>query len=84
MEEFEVPICQGLIKPVTILGISREAMILNVTLATVFILPLKLYYTAPLFFVTHYLLFLVCKKDPDVINIFSKHYIKQKEYYFEG
>ena len=25
-----------------------------------------------------------CKKDPDVIKIFMKKYIKQKNYFYEG
>ena len=34
LDGFQVPVCQGLVKPITILGISREAMILNVATAT--------------------------------------------------
>ena len=33
LEELKIPVCQGLIKPLTIAGISREAMILNVGFA---------------------------------------------------
>lgn len=85
MEEgFYVPVCQGLIKPITIMGVSREAMILNGTLATVFIFSLKLWYMFPVFIVSHYLLYRACKKDPEVINIFQKKYIRQPDYFSEG
>lgn len=84
MDEIRVPVCQGLIKPLTIMGISREAMILNVTLAASFILAVRAVYTFPFFFLTHYLLHLACKRDPLVIEIFMKKYIKQKKYFYEG
>ena len=38
LEELKIPVCQGLIKPLTIAGISREAMILNVGFAASFVL----------------------------------------------
>lgn len=44
LDGFQVPVCQGLVKPITILGISREAMILNVATAAIFVLSLRLYY----------------------------------------
>ncbi|CAL7887289.1 type IV secretory pathway, VirB3-like protein [Fusobacterium necrophorum subsp. funduliforme ATCC 51357] len=83
-EDFRVPVCQGLIKPLTILGISREAMILNVALAASFVLAVRAVYMLPIFFFTHYLLYLVCKRDPLVISIFMKKYIKQKNYFYPG
>ena len=43
LDGFQVPVCQGLVKPITILGISREAMILNVATAAIFVLSLRLY-----------------------------------------
>ena len=84
IEELAVPVCQGLIKPLTIAGVSREAMILNVATAAIFVLSLRLYYLFWVFFITHYLLFRACKKDPEVINIFLKKYIRQLDYYGEG
>lgn len=84
LEGFRVPVCQGLVKSLTILGVSREAMILNVASAAIFILVLRLYYLLWIFFITHYLLFRACKKDSEVINIFIKRYIRQKDYYEEG
>ena len=62
LDGFQVPVCQGLVKPITILGISREAMILNVATAAIFVLSLRLYYLFWVFFITHYLLFRACKK----------------------
>ncbi len=83
-EDFSIPVCQGLIKPLTIMGVSREAMILNVAAGTCFVVAVRAYYMLPFFFLTHYLLYLVCKKDPLVIKIFLKKYIKQKNYFYEG
>lgn len=84
IEDLAIPTCQGLLKTTTILGISREAMILNVTTAICFVWAMKLWYMLPLFIVIHYLLFLACKKDPEVINIFCKFYIRQLDYYEEN
>ena len=84
LEELKIPVYQGLIKPLTIAGISREAMILNVGFAASFVLAVRAWFMLPLFFFTHYLLYLACKKDPDVIKIFMKKYIKQKNYFYEG
>ena len=84
IEELKLPVCPGLIKPLTIAGISREAMILNVAAATSFVLAVRAWYMLPLFFFTHYLLYLACKKDPMVISIFLKKYLKQKNYFYEG
>ena len=84
LEELKIPVCQGLIKPLTIAGISREAMILNVGFAASFVLAVRAWFMLPLFFFTHYLLYLACIKDPDVIKIFMKKYIKQKNYFYEG
>ena len=84
LEELKIPVCEGLIKPLTIAGISREAMILNVGFAASFVLAVRAWFMLPLFFFTHYLLYLACKKDPDVIKIFMKKYIKQKNYFYEG
>ena len=67
LEGFQVPVCQGLVKPTAI-----------------FVLSLRLYYLFWVFFITHYLLFRACKKDPEVINIFLKKYIRQLDYYGEG
>ncbi len=84
IEDLAVPVCQGLIKPLTIAGVSREAMILNVGMATAFTLAIRAWYTLPLFIISHFLLKKACKKDPLVINIFLKRYVKQKNYFYEG
>ena len=84
IEELAVPVCQGLVKPLTIAGVSREAMILNVSVGTGFVIAVRAWYMLPFFFLTHYLLYLACKKDPMVIKIFIKKYIRQKNYFYEG
>lgn len=63
IEELAVPVCQGLIKPLTIAGVSREAMILNVGVGTAFVIAVRAWYMLPFFFLTHYLLYIACKKE---------------------
>ena len=70
IEELAVPVCQGLIKPLTV--------------GTAFVIAVRAWYMLPFFFLTHYLLYIACKKDPMVIKIFIKKYIKQKNYFYEG
>lgn len=83
-KELEFPVCEALVKPVLIAGVNREAFILNVTLCIIFVLALKLYVMSLFFLVIHLLLVKICKKDSQIINIFMKRYIKQKDYYYEG
>lgn len=83
-DDFSVPVCQGLIKPLTIMGISRNAMIINVAAGAAFVVAVRNPWMLPVFFLTHWLLYIACKKDPMVIDIFIKKYIKQKSYFFEG
>ncbi|MGL4567562.1 MAG: VirB3 family type IV secretion system protein [Fusobacteriaceae bacterium] len=84
MKKNRIPVCQGLIKPQTIMGVSREAFILNITLSGVFLLALK----QPIFLILNVIIHLVlrgvCKKDPLSIKIFFKRYSKQKDYLNEG
>ena len=79
IEELAVPVCQGLIKPLTIAGVSREAMILNVGVGTAFVIAVRAWYMLPFFFLTHYLLYIACKKDPMVIKIFIKRVAKYEK-----
>ena len=58
IEDLAVPVCQGLIKPLTIAGVSREAMILNVGVGTAFVIAVRAWYMLPFFILTHYLLYL--------------------------
>ena len=66
IEDLAVPVCQGLIKPLTI------------------VIAVRAWYMLPFFILTHYLLYMACKKDPMVIKIFIKKYVKQKNYFYEG
>lgn len=79
-----IPVCQGLIKPEMIAGVSKEAMIANVALGAIFALTLKLPYMLIFTLIIHFVLVAICKKDPLVLTIFLKKYIKQKDYYHEG
>lgn len=79
-----IPVCQGLIRPEMIAGVSKEAMIANVALGAIFALALKLPYMLIFTLIIHFVLVAICKKDPLVLTIFLKKYIKQKDYYHEG
>lgn len=83
-EDWNVPVCEALMKPILIAGVSREAFILNVTLCVIFVLALKLYLMVILHLIIHLILVQVCKKDSQVIQIFLKRYIKQQDYFYEG
>lgn len=83
-EGYRLPVCHGLIQVPTILGITREAFILNVLLALVFAMVLRAPYLAVINLGAHYILGEVCKEDPLVIKIFLKKYLKQKDYFYEG
>ncbi len=82
--DLRVPICQGLTITPTISGISKEAFIINTMLAVCFVMILQLYWMALFFGITLKLLRMICKKDPLVLTIFLKDYIKQEDYYHEG
>lgn len=84
MKKNRVPVCQGLIKPQTIMGVSREAFILNITLGGVFLLALKQPLLVVINFIIHFILRGVCKRDPLLIKIFFKRYSKQRDYLNEG
>ncbi len=83
-ENWKVPVCEALIKPNLIAGVSREAFIINVTMCVVFVLSLKIYWMTIFFLIIHKVLVEICKKDSQAINIFMKRYIKQRNYYYEG
>lgn len=80
----EIPVCQGLIRPETIAGVSKEAFIINVMLGVSFVMVFSLPYMLIFTVIIHFLLVTTCKKDPLIITIFMKKYLKQKDYYHEG
>ena len=83
-ENWKVPVCEALIKPNLIAGVSREAFIINVTVCVIFVLSLQIYWMMIFSLITHKILVEICKKDSQAIDIFMKRYIKQKNYYYEG
>lgn len=83
-DDWSVPVCEALIKPILIGGVSREAFIINITGLAIFILSLKMFIMIPFFIVTHIILVNICKKDSQIINIFMKRYVKQQDYFYEG
>ena len=83
-EDWEVPVCEALIKPILIAGVNREAFIMNITGLVIFVLSLKMFIMIPVFLVTHLALVRICKQDSQIITIFMKRYVKQETYYYEG
>ncbi|MEI6856236.1 VirB3 family type IV secretion system protein [Psychrilyobacter sp.] len=80
----DIPICQGLIKPETIAGVSKEAFIINIMLGVTFVMVLEVPYMLMFTLIIHFILVAICKKDPLILTIFMKRYVKQKDYYHEG
>lgn len=83
-ENLKVPTCQTLLKPQTIVGISREAFILNVALGLCFVVVFESVVMLLFSLILHFIIYFFTKKDPLVLTIFLKKYIKEKEYYHEG
>ena len=83
-ENWNMPVCEALIKPILIAGVNREAFIINIAGVAIFVLTLKMLIMIPFFFIIHILLVRICKKDSQIINIFMKRYIKQQDYFYEG
>ncbi|MFR4519443.1 MAG: VirB3 family type IV secretion system protein [Fusobacterium sp.] len=83
-EDWNMPVCEALIKPILIAGVSREAFIMNITGLAVFVLSLKMLIMIPFFVIIHIILVNICKKDSQIINIFMKRYVKQQDYFYEG
>ena len=83
-ENLKVPTCQTLLKPQTIMGISREAFILNAALGLFFVVIFEIFIMFLFSLILHFIIYFFTKKDPLVLTIFLKKYIKEKEYYHEG
>lgn len=83
-ENLKVPTCQTLLKPQTIMGISREAFILNAALGLCFVVIFESVIMLLFSLILHFIIYFFTKKDPLVLTIFLKKYIKEKEYYHEG
>ncbi|STO26880.1 Type IV secretory pathway, VirB3-like protein [Fusobacterium necrogenes] len=83
-ENLKVPTCQTLLKPQTIMGISREAFILNAALGLCFVVIFESVIMLLFSLILHFMIYFFTKKDPLVLTIFLKKYIKEKEYYHEG
>ncbi|MGL4976796.1 MAG: VirB3 family type IV secretion system protein [Cetobacterium sp.] len=81
MKNNKVPVCQGLIKTETIMGISREAFIMNSTLGAMFLLGFRQPYLLIINLFIHFGLKLISRRDPLIIKIFFKRYLKQNEYF---
>lgn len=83
-ENLKVPTCQSLLKPQTIAGISREAFILNATLGLCLVIVSETIMVLIASIMLHFTIYFFTKKDPMVLTIFLKKYIKEKTYYHEG
>lgn len=83
-ENLKVPSCQTLLRPQTIMGISREAFILNAALGLCFVVIFESIIMLLFSLILHFIIYFFTRKDPLVLTIFLKKYIKEKEYYHEG
>lgn len=83
-ENLKVPTCKPLLKPDTLMGISREAFVLNGALGLCFIVIFESVVMLLFSLILHYLIYFFTKKDPLILTIFLKKYIKEKDYYHEG
>ncbi len=83
-EKLKVPTCQTLLKPQTIMGISRDAFILNAALGLCFVVIFESIVMLLFSVILHFIIYFFTKKDPLVLTIFLKKYIKEEEYYHEG
>lgn len=83
-DNWNVPVCEALIRPILIAGVNREAFIMNITGLTIFTLALKMLIMIPFFLIIHIILVNICKKDSLIIDIFTKRYARQQDYFYEG
>lgn len=83
-EGLKVPTCHTLLKPNTVMGISREPFIFNIAIGMCFVI---LFGSAVMMLfsgILHIIIYFFTKKDPLIFTIFLQKYIKEKEYYHEG
>ncbi|MGL5569270.1 MAG: VirB3 family type IV secretion system protein [Cetobacterium sp.] len=83
-EHLRVPSCHQLFKSQTMCGISREAFILNSALGLMSVVIFETVLVLLVFVLIYFILYFSTKKDPIVLTIFLKKYIKQKDYYHEN
>ncbi|SKA06203.1 type IV secretion system protein VirB3 [Cetobacterium ceti] len=83
-ENLKVPTCHTLLKPDTIMGISREIFILNAAIGLCFVVIFESVMMLFFSFILHNIIYFFTKKDPLILTIFLKKYIKEKDYYHEG
>ena len=81
-EGYKIEVCRALLEEQTIAGVQREVFIAHFGIAITFILLFRMLYTIPIFLCTYHILYRICKKDPLVLKIFFKKYIKQRDYFF--
>lgn len=80
INEFEIPVCEAITKEIPVAGGPRNIVVLNATLAAVFLLGFENVLVMPLFIFTHILIIFAAKKDQKFFDCFKK-YINHKRYY---
>lgn len=78
---YEIPICEAITKDIPVAGGPRNIVVLNATMAGVFLLGFENFLILPLFGFTHILIIFAAKKDQKFFECFKK-YIKHKRYYY--
>ena len=77
---FEVPLHRSVTEPILLAGVPREVIIINLTLAGVFILGAHIWFSAPLFLIIHLVAVRATKQDAQFFEILLRH-LQQKPYY---
>lgn len=77
-EGFEVPVHRSLTHPLLMGGVPRKVMILNMTMAAVFVMGLGTLWVLPVNLIVHLGFVSACRKDPDIAEVLLKH-LRQKE-----
>lgn len=78
--DFRLPLCRALTQDILLAGGARGIVILNSTLAAIFLIALKNIWVTPIFIFFHILIVLGSKNDPKFFECF-KIYLKYKKFY---
>ena len=78
--DFRLPICRALTQDILLAGGARSIVILNSTIAAIFLIALGNIWIMPVFIFFHILIVLGSKHDSKFFDCF-KAYLKYKKFY---
>lgn len=79
-----IRISKNLLKAETVLGVDIVGFVFNLLIGLFVTFVCKLFYMGFFFLFTHFILRRICKKDPQIITIFLKSYLKEPKIYYKG